>query len=99
MPRIGFEPTIPAFEQKKTVQALDRAVTLIDVWRFSAYQIYKVNAKYKDSILPEELNGEMGNACKIFVSKHKGRRLRWPMLRKEESSNMCPNKIGYEGVK
>jgi hypothetical protein len=25
MPRVGFEPTIPAFEQAKTVHALDRA--------------------------------------------------------------------------
>jgi hypothetical protein len=29
MPRVGFEPTIPAFEQAKTVHALDRAATVI----------------------------------------------------------------------
>jgi hypothetical protein len=29
MPRVGFEPTIPAFERVKTVHALDRAVTVI----------------------------------------------------------------------
>jgi hypothetical protein len=29
MPRVGFEPTIPAFEQAETVHALDRAVTVI----------------------------------------------------------------------
>jgi hypothetical protein len=29
MPRVGFEPTIPAFERAKTVHALDRAVTVI----------------------------------------------------------------------
>jgi hypothetical protein len=29
MPRVGFEPTIPAFERAKTVHALDRAVTMI----------------------------------------------------------------------
>jgi hypothetical protein len=28
MPRIGFEPTIPAFEQSKIVHALDRAATV-----------------------------------------------------------------------
>jgi hypothetical protein len=29
MPRVGFEPTIPAFERAKTVHALDRTVTVI----------------------------------------------------------------------
>jgi hypothetical protein len=29
MPRVGFEPTIPVFEQAKTVHALDRATTVI----------------------------------------------------------------------
>jgi hypothetical protein len=29
MPRVGFEPTIPAFERAKTVHALDRATTVI----------------------------------------------------------------------
>jgi hypothetical protein len=29
-PRVGFEPTIPAFEGAKTVHALDRAATVID---------------------------------------------------------------------
>jgi hypothetical protein len=29
MPRVGFEPTIPVFEQAKTVHALDRAATVI----------------------------------------------------------------------
>jgi hypothetical protein len=31
MPRVGFEPTIPVFEQSKTVHALDRAATVIDM--------------------------------------------------------------------
>jgi hypothetical protein len=30
MPRVGFEPTIPAFELKKTVDAQDRVATMID---------------------------------------------------------------------
>jgi hypothetical protein len=30
MPRVGFEPTIPAFERAKTVHAIDRATTVID---------------------------------------------------------------------
>jgi hypothetical protein len=29
IPRVGFDPTIPAFERAKTVHALDRAATAI----------------------------------------------------------------------
>jgi hypothetical protein len=29
MPRLGFEPTTPAFERAKTVHALDRAATVV----------------------------------------------------------------------
>jgi hypothetical protein len=29
MPRVGLEPTIPAFERTKTVHALDRETTVI----------------------------------------------------------------------
>jgi hypothetical protein len=29
IPRVGFEPTIPVFQQAKTVNALDRAASLI----------------------------------------------------------------------
>jgi hypothetical protein len=31
MPRVGFEPTIPAFERAKTVHALDHATALIGI--------------------------------------------------------------------
>jgi hypothetical protein len=31
MPRVEFEPTIPAFERAKTVYALDLAATVIDI--------------------------------------------------------------------
>jgi hypothetical protein len=31
MPRVGFQPTIPLFEQAKTVHALDCVATLIDI--------------------------------------------------------------------
>jgi hypothetical protein len=30
MPWVGFQPTIPNFEQAKAVHALDRAVTVIE---------------------------------------------------------------------
>jgi hypothetical protein len=33
MPRVGFEPTIPAFEQVKTVYASARAATVISYSR------------------------------------------------------------------
>jgi hypothetical protein len=33
MPRVGSEPTIPAFERAKTVHALDRAATVIGMVR------------------------------------------------------------------
>jgi hypothetical protein len=29
MPRVGFEPTIPAFERAKTIHVLDRAAIVI----------------------------------------------------------------------
>jgi hypothetical protein len=32
MPRVGFEPKIPAFERAKTVHALDCAATVIGLW-------------------------------------------------------------------
>jgi hypothetical protein len=32
MPRVGLEPTTPAFDWEKTVYALDRAVTVIREW-------------------------------------------------------------------
>jgi hypothetical protein len=31
MPRVGFEPTVPAFEQAKTVHALDSTATVISI--------------------------------------------------------------------
>jgi hypothetical protein len=32
MPRVGFEPMIPAFERAKAVHALDRTATVIGHW-------------------------------------------------------------------
>jgi hypothetical protein len=39
MPRVGFEPTIPAFKRAKTVHALDHAATAIGVkaWNISLF--------------------------------------------------------------
>jgi hypothetical protein len=39
MPWVGFEPTIPALERGKTVQALDRAATVIGDYKTTTVQI------------------------------------------------------------
>jgi hypothetical protein len=36
MPRVGFEPMIPVFEQMKTVHALDRMATVISPFEVTA---------------------------------------------------------------
>jgi hypothetical protein len=45
MPRVGFEPTTPVFEQVKNVHTLDRAATVID-WIMSKWS--KRLQNYKD---------------------------------------------------
>jgi hypothetical protein len=37
MPRLEFEPTLPVFERAKTVRALDRVDTAIDIQRDSKF--------------------------------------------------------------
>jgi hypothetical protein len=37
MPRVGFQPTIPAFKRAKTVHALDRAATVMGAIYFHSY--------------------------------------------------------------
>jgi hypothetical protein len=39
MPRVGFEPKIPAFERTKTFHALDHTATLISEQFTSSFQI------------------------------------------------------------
>jgi hypothetical protein len=39
MPRVEFELTIPAFKRAKTVHALDRAATVIDIKPTSAKKL------------------------------------------------------------
>jgi hypothetical protein len=41
MPRVGFEPTIPAFEEAKTVHALDCAATVIGIYYINIEDILK----------------------------------------------------------
>jgi hypothetical protein len=38
MPQVGFEPTIPIFEQAKTVYTLDRAATVIGRFEPSTFE-------------------------------------------------------------
>jgi hypothetical protein len=40
MPRVRFEPTIPEFERVKTVHALDRAATVIDIFSLRKQKLY-----------------------------------------------------------
>jgi hypothetical protein len=42
MPRVGFEPMIPAFERRKTVHALERAAIVIGQLLTSGLLILKV---------------------------------------------------------
>jgi hypothetical protein len=42
MPLVGFEPTIPAIEQAKTVHALVRVATLIGIYYFNIEDIFKL---------------------------------------------------------
>jgi hypothetical protein len=46
MPRVGFEPTIPVFEQTKTFRVLDRAATVVSVGypRFLIRQILRYSS-------------------------------------------------------
>jgi hypothetical protein len=39
MPRVGFEPTIPAFKRAKTVHTLDRATTVIGHMNMGLWEI------------------------------------------------------------
>jgi hypothetical protein len=43
MPGVGFEPTIPVFEQVKTVHALERAATVIGATLFLALQVWEIS--------------------------------------------------------
>jgi hypothetical protein len=54
MPRMGLEPTTPAFERAKTVHALDRTATVIGynnrlVIRISNILVLKLQAMKRDS--------------------------------------------------
>jgi hypothetical protein len=45
MSQVRFEPTIPVFEGAKTVQALDRAVTVIGIRHSKVGEIYRNQGK------------------------------------------------------
>jgi hypothetical protein len=42
MPEVGFEPTIPVFEQGKTIHGLDRAATVIGCVLYAPCQLYRI---------------------------------------------------------
>jgi hypothetical protein len=41
MPQLGFEPTTPVLEQKKTVHGLDRTATVIGVNHLAIMAFYQ----------------------------------------------------------
>jgi hypothetical protein len=43
MPRVGFEPTTPAFKRAKTVHALDRAATVIGEYCIHVCYVWQEN--------------------------------------------------------
>jgi hypothetical protein len=55
-PRVGFEPTIPLFDQAKRVHALDRAATVIDAYLLLAA------FSFDDHIGEKAVEGKMKNA-------------------------------------
>jgi hypothetical protein len=61
MPRVGFEPTIPAFERAKTVHALDRAATLMP--------FYKLTGRFKSEYSRQYERKFWGN-CLLGLSVH-----------------------------
>jgi hypothetical protein len=48
MSRVGFEPTISAFERAKTVHALDRAATMICIISFYVTELNLSKEEYKN---------------------------------------------------
>jgi hypothetical protein len=52
VPRVGFEPTIPAFERAKTVHALNRAAAVISRFLIKVGKIYITVFRY----IPEDQN-------------------------------------------
>jgi hypothetical protein len=56
MPEVEFEPMIPVFERKKTVNALDRAATVIGV-RFT--QCFNITVREKAKIRELAWRGQM----------------------------------------
>jgi hypothetical protein len=48
MPRVGFDPRIPAFERAKTDHALDRAATVIGAANSNALKIMHLGPALND---------------------------------------------------
>jgi hypothetical protein len=93
MPRVGFEPTIPAFERAKTVHALDRAVTVISAssWR-SAYLSTKTTLPFLFTVPVEKMRN-----VHILVRKPKCKRLlRRPEHRCEENIKVNFKVVGCD---
>jgi hypothetical protein len=56
MSRVGFEPTIPAFERAKTVHALDRAAAVIGLMGSKIGVIYTALASISLAVICYDTN-------------------------------------------
>jgi hypothetical protein len=65
MPWVEFEPTVPAFKQEKTVHALDRAATVIEI--ISVYEIIKCMRLAKHSVLIDLMLSLFSNDTRVWI--------------------------------
>jgi hypothetical protein len=52
MPRVGFEPMIPAFERAKTAHVLDRVATVVYMWKLRIHKEQSETRKKKSFATP-----------------------------------------------
>jgi hypothetical protein len=74
MPRLGFEPTIPAVERTKTLHALDRAANVIGYIPITPSQFYLLLIWHTENTATSDLSvGKSGRDSAILNRsiKHK----------------------------
>jgi hypothetical protein len=65
MPWVEFESTVPAFEQAKTVYALDRAAIVIEI--IYLYEIIKYMRFAKHSVLTDLMLSLFSNDTRVWI--------------------------------
>jgi hypothetical protein len=99
MPRVGFEPTIPAFERENTVHALDRAVTVNGhLSRGTQKKIHTNPPLWRPMSLPSNCSTEQfpntsSTFCIFRSSGHFVELYSWPPLGKGYAS--CSSRRGF----